>query len=202
MKFKTMVLFIMGVDQDPMWKTLISEEAKVQGDIIQFDLIEGVDKEDIEKVSPVFWVQKYCSSLLHTPRYVLKCQDHDFVNVPAVVRRLRDNEKDELIIMGQKTLSIMGRITDTYPYLHQNSYLMNGDVVLQIELGDFMIPNDHSNKLFTAQDDVDNWTCNKTEKFACKLSTDQCFVAADLKGDAIDNLWSTVTFSKDFLNCH
>lgn len=121
------VLFLLGLpayDNDTDVQALIDEEASQYGDIIQEDFIDSYNNLTLKSVMLLKWVVTHCDKSV---RYILKTDDDMFVNVPNLVRALRnksaefDNGKKIAIRGSEEHLLIGDLICGARPVSDSNN---------------------------------------------------------------------------------
>lgn len=134
------ILFLIGFSNNTPRERKLKRENKKYHDMIRFNLLDGDENQTYKTVAMLEWIIKWCTFV----KFVIKVDDNVFVNIPAILRRLKNHTHDKRKIFGGQYYNSMplrysrdrthlsrdeysGTI---YPsYISGSFYIMTSDVV-------------------------------------------------------------------------
>ncbi|XP_074657331.1 beta-1,3-galactosyltransferase 5-like [Tubulanus polymorphus] len=84
-RMRAAVVFLVGSPRpglDPRLLEALTNESRQYGDVIMTEFVDDYRNMTLKSMAMLHWVQKFCPNA----RYVIKCDDDVFVNVPVLVR--------------------------------------------------------------------------------------------------------------------
>ncbi|XP_074657330.1 beta-1,3-galactosyltransferase 5-like [Tubulanus polymorphus] len=84
-RMRAAVVFLVGSPHpglDPRLLEALTNESRQYGDVIMTEFVDDYRNMTLKSMAMLHWVQKFCPNA----RYVIKCDDDVFVNVPVLVR--------------------------------------------------------------------------------------------------------------------
>ncbi|XP_050410725.1 beta-1,3-galactosyltransferase 5 isoform X2 [Patella vulgata] len=145
---KIKLVFLFGTAQSSTQNEELKAEAKQTRDIVMFDFLESYFNLTYKVLMGFKWVQKFCPET----KFVLKCDEDTFVNIPKVVERLRSKEWNTKIAGPYFTNEITRRggkyevAVSAYPFriypahVKGNIYFMPTDLARKLLNASYYMP--------------------------------------------------------------
>ncbi|XP_078524196.1 UDP-GalNAc:beta-1,3-N-acetylgalactosaminyltransferase 1-like [Lissotriton helveticus] len=138
-------LFLLGREpaEDAKTETLIEEESKLKGDIIQQDFLDSYDNLTLKTIMAFRWFSEFCSNAT----YIMKADSDVFINTPNLLNFLRNFSSSDSLFTGYTltdTYSQRNILTKNYisyeeypfrlfpPYCSGLGYVLSGKLALKI----------------------------------------------------------------------
>lgn len=134
---QVIVMFVLGLPRDYDEYQRVKKEAKLYQDLVVYDFVDDYRNLTIKSLLGMYWTSVYCNNA----RYVMKADDDVYINVPFVIRELKQYHPKELILGSLNSRSPVKRYgqwkveVNVYPfpmfppYCSGCLYIMSADVV-------------------------------------------------------------------------
>ena len=129
--------FVFGLHKDPGMNDLVREENQRYDDVIQGDFFDAYSNMTLKSLLGLKYVSERCPAV----RYLLKCDDDMFINVPYLVDALLQRPLNRSVLgplnlgsrvyrNGKWKLTMAEYPFETYPpYESGAAYVISGDVI-------------------------------------------------------------------------